>query len=90
MLTGYGVPSAANVALTCELSTFFLNYRTMYNKDEMNEKIPLVNQIVFFITFTLIRVMIFPILAYMLIITVVMNWNELSNMRKASGVILLT
>ena len=89
MLTGFGVPSAANVALTCELSTFFLNYRTMYSKEELNKPIPLVNQIVFFITFTLIRVMIFPILAYMLVITIGTTWHVLPTWRKGTAVILL-
>jgi len=42
LVVGFGIPCSSNIALLCEISTFFLNYRTMYTKDEMNESIPLV------------------------------------------------
>jgi hypothetical protein len=32
---GYANLAAANMSLICEVSTFFLNYRSMYAKDEM-------------------------------------------------------
>jgi hypothetical protein len=35
MVTGYSFPGIANLALLCEISTFFLNYRSMYSKEEL-------------------------------------------------------
>ena len=87
LYTGYGIPSIANIALTCELSTFFLNYRSMYTKDELNNTIPLINQILFFITFTLIRIMIFPILSIMLFITAYNTWDHLDFLKKITATI---
>lgn len=42
-ITGYAMPSIANVALCCELSTMFLNYRAMYSSEELNKPLPMVN-----------------------------------------------
>lgn len=75
LYTGYGLPSVANVALICELSTIFINYRSMYSKEQLNATLPLINQIVFFITFTLIRVILFPYLSMMLAVTTYTTWE---------------
>ena len=87
LYTGYGIPSIANVALLCEISTIFLNYRTMYSKDELNLPVPLVNQILFFISFTVIRVLIFPILSAMLTITAYTTWDRLDSVEKVTATI---
>ena len=68
-----------------EISTFFLNYRTMYSKEELNYPMPLTCQILFFISYTVIRIFIFPILAYQLILTIIVTWPTLSIWRQIAG-----
>ena len=38
--SGYGVPGIGAMSLMTELSTFFLNFREMYNKDDLNLPVP--------------------------------------------------
>ena len=90
LYTGYGIPAVANVALTCELSTFFLNYRSMYSKDRLNDTVPLINQIMFFISFTIIRVFLFPIFSMMLFIQAYMTWDQLDGIKKVTATITVT
>ena len=87
LYTGFGIPTIANCAMFCELSTIFLNYRSMYTKEELNSTVPLINQIMFFITFTVIRIMIFPILSAMLAITAYMTWDQLDGVKKVTATI---
>jgi hypothetical protein len=87
LYAGFGMPSVANIALTCEISTFFLNYRSMYSKEQLNDRVPLVNQILFFLTFTIIRVFIFPFLSLMLTITAYSTWDLLDVSRKVCALI---
>jgi hypothetical protein len=60
ILVGYSFPNLGNYAMTCEVSTFFLNYRNMYNKDELGKTFPMVNQLIFFFTFTFFRIISYP------------------------------
>ena len=88
MIVGFGIPCAATIALLSEISTFFLNYRNMYSKEDMNESLPLACQILFFISYTVIRILIFPILAYQLILTILVTWPTLSIIRRiAAGIV---
>ena len=59
----------------------------MYSKDELNLPVPLVNQILFFISFTVIRVLIFPILSAMLTITAYTTWDRLDSVEKVTATI---
>jgi len=43
MHAGYANLAAANMSLVCEVSTFFLNYRSMYSKEELAQTIPMIN-----------------------------------------------
>jgi len=81
MTVGFGIPCATTIALLSEISTFFLNYRTMYTKEELNQPLPLFCQILFVISYTVIRIFIFPILAYQLILTICVTWPTLSLLR---------
>jgi|TARA_B110000305_G_C19309262_1_gene573199 hypothetical protein len=38
--SGYGVPGIGAMSLMTELSTFFLNIREMYSKDDLNLPVP--------------------------------------------------
>ena len=87
MYAGYGLPSVGNAALLCEISTLFLNYRSMYSKEELNSTMPMINQILFFITFTVIRVFIFPFFAFMLFINAYMAWDKFDFTRKIAATI---
>ena len=86
LLLGFGMPCSQNIALLCEISTFFLNYRTMYTKEELNQPTPMVCQILFFITYTLIRIFFFPISGYHILIYLNMTWDKLNTIRKMAAV----
>ena len=76
VLAGFGFPAAGNVTLFCEISGFFLNYKEIIEKKEgKNSTLAQINQICFFITYTVFRMFLFPILVYRLYIDVVQFWH---------------
>lgn len=66
---GYGAPGIGNLSLMCELSTFFMNYRSMFPKDQINEFVPQMHQLLFFIAFTVFRMCLFPFGIYLFFMT---------------------
>jgi hypothetical protein len=84
--TGYGTTGIANLSLLCEISTVFLNYRSMVSKELQNAPIPMVNQVVFLITFILTRVIMLPYLLILQIIMLDNLWDYLSPFRRFTGV----
>jgi hypothetical protein len=70
--TGYSYPGISLLSLLCEISTFFLNYRSMYTKEELSQPLPMVNQLLFFFTYTLLRIIAFP---YIMAFTAVTTWT---------------
>ena len=56
---GHSMPMLTHVAMTCELSQIFLNIRNVIGK-ESTGLFPLINNLVFFFTYTLFRVILFP------------------------------
>ena len=63
-----------NLTFLAEISTLFLNYRSMYTKQELNEPMGQFVSIMFFITYTIFRMVNWPFIIYLLIKTVSMNW----------------
>lgn len=57
---GYGQCGLSALLLLVEVSTVFLNYRSMYNKDEIGQSVPQALQILFFIFYTIFRMMLMP------------------------------
>ena len=79
---GYCFPNLGNIALTCEVSTMFLNYRSMYTKEELGKPVPMVNQLVFFFTFTIFRIISFPIIIVYELYGIYMVFNQVNALRK--------
>uniref|UniRef100_A0A7S3CLY2 TLC domain-containing protein n=1 Tax=Strombidium rassoulzadegani TaxID=1082188 RepID=A0A7S3CLY2_9SPIT len=79
---GFSMSNIGNMALTCEVSTIFLNYRSMYKKEELNLPVPLVNQIIFFITFTIFRVINFPLVVLYQAYSVYMLFGKVDSLQK--------
>ena len=78
---GYSVAGLGNIALTCEVSTLFLNYRSMYSKEELGKPVPMVNQIIFFLTFTVFRVISYPVIWFYDTYACIMLFSRLSNLQ---------
>ena len=87
MFSGYGVTHTNNAALLTEVSTLFLNYRSMYPKDRITETIPQINQLLFFITYTVFRVFFFPPATRMLISHTWYTWGRISTTRTVLAII---
>lgn len=89
MYGGFAAPGISNVACFCEVSAIFLNYRSMWSKEEMNDPVPTLNQLCFFFSYFIFRILLFPWCVAMLLVSA--NWTfHLDNMsfsRKFSAVI---
>ena len=83
--TGYAMVGIANASLLCEISTFFLNYRSQYKPEELNNSFPLLNQVVFLITFIFTRIFGLPYLFYLEIIMLNQFWPILDTVRRITG-----
>ena len=66
---GFAAAGVSNCACFCEVSAIFLNYRSMWSKKEMNDPIPTVNQLCFFFSYFIFRILLFPWCVAMLIVS---------------------
>ena len=57
---GYTMPLACHIVMVCEFSQIWLNIRNLIGK-EAQGLFPLVNSIVFFLAYTFLRIILFPI-----------------------------
>lgn len=64
MVAGYGFPGLSSAALLCEVSSVFLYMKDMFNKETRNTAPGQIVQILFFICYTFLRVLMFPYLTY--------------------------
>ena len=80
------MPAIGHFSLLAEVSTVFINYRSFYKKEEMGGTVPMIIQVVFFITFTVFRIFMFPVLTYLVFYSLNYYWQELSVMRKLAGI----
>jgi hypothetical protein len=90
MYAGYGVVATSNMSLICEFSSFFLNYRSTYTKEELGLPIPLLNQFIFFFSFTACRMVLFPFGMWMQARNCYMTWNWMDDTRKIVSIVALT
>ena len=84
--TGYAMIGIANASLICEISTIFLNYRNQYKTEELNERVPMVNQIIFLITFIITRIFLLPYLFWLELLMIARLWNDLSDTRRITAI----
>jgi hypothetical protein len=84
---GFAAPGVSNVACFCEISAIFLNYRSMWGKEEMNDNLPAINNTVFFLCYLVFRVIMFPLCFYCLIKNEQWSWHLQTWDRKIGGVI---
>ena len=72
---GYSAGGVCNVAAFCEVSAIFLNYRSMWSKEQMNDPAPTVNQLCFFFSYFIFRVIMFPWCWYMLLLPALYTYH---------------
>lgn len=83
---GYAQFWYGNIGMLCEISSVFLNYRSMFSKEEMNNTFPMVNQLLFVLFFTFFRIILFPYIIFQCCKTLMFVWPVLSGWRQAAGV----
>ena len=62
-LEGFAMSKLSQMAMICEISQIFLNIRNSLGKNS-NSKLAFVNNIVFFLAFTVFRMLYFPFVLY--------------------------
>jgi hypothetical protein len=70
---GYGLVGITPLMLLVEVSTVFLNYRALYDKSEFGQAIPQGLMILFFMMFTIFRMILMPFGIYHCIKSAVMT-----------------
>merc|ERR1712086_923272 len=83
---GYAYPGQGNCYLMSELSSIFLNYKDMFTKDTRNSQLALVNKLLFFFSYTILRVIFFPYNQVIGFKTLVFVWSRLSLTAKLCGI----
>ena len=64
LISGFGYPGISNASQLCEISSLFLNYRSMFMPNEVGSALYNFNQTLFLIFFTIFRIILFPNLCY--------------------------
>ena len=80
--TGYGAPGVGLICLMTEISTIFLNFREMYPKDKLGDTVPSVLKILFFILYTIFRMIGFPYGLYRLGLLGFYIWDKVGWFRQ--------
>ena len=87
---GYALPAVGNIAMLSEISTIFLNYRDMYQKEERGQTaLYRVNFFIFVLTFTVFRIFLFPYCIYLAGKDIQLTWEYLTMVRKLSIVLMI-
>ena len=87
---GFGAPGIGNLTLICEISSIFLNYRTLlFSRDDVEGFIPLANRFLFFLTYTIFRMCLFPYGTYKMFINVVYAWDLMSPIARIMYIFML-
>ena len=63
---GYALPGIICCQLLVEISTVFINFRSFYDKKDFGKMIPQICQVMFFLSFTLLRVLGMPYGLYLM------------------------
>jgi hypothetical protein len=84
MHAGYGQASIGTTSLMMEVSTIFMNYRTMLSAENVGRTITDVNQILFFLTFTVFRIILMPYLIYRFYFSMLFSWNYMTFTRQCA------
>ena len=66
LYAGYGLNGVCNLLYLMEFSTPALNYRTLYEKKDFGNCMPQMLQLIFFIKFTIFRIVLLPYSYYRL------------------------
>jgi len=64
LIGGMAMPKLYAIAMSCEFSMIMLNYRNINGKHAWKGPVALCNTVVFFLCYTILRVILFPILIY--------------------------
>jgi len=88
---GFGAPGIGNLTLICEISSIFLNYRTLlFSRDDAEGYIPLLNRFLFFLTYTIFRMCIFPYGTYKMFVNIYYAWDLMSLTARAMYIFMLS
>lgn len=82
LFAGYGLPGISNASLMCEFSSIFLCYKDMFTNETRNSPLGQLNQMMFFICFTVFRVCWFPVLVYRCFAVTCLAFHRVGNFRK--------
>ena len=83
LIAGYGMPGTSNASLFGEISSIFLCLKDMFTKDTRNSFLGIVVQVSFFITFTVFRFIMYPIMGYRALLTGIFAFELVGWFRKA-------
>lgn len=75
LIAGYGISNIGCITLLCEVSTIFLNFRSAFSKETQNSCLATINQVIFFVTYTVFRMALQPYLLYKAVEDVIMFWQ---------------
>ena len=74
MFAGFGILSNAAITLFCEASSIFLNMRSSFTKDQRTSLSYILNDVAFFVTYTIFRVGMMTFTIYKLTVASIAMW----------------
>lgn len=73
---GFAQPGICNTVLLCETSSIFLNYKDMFDKKSKDAPLAQLNQLCFFITYTIFRMATWPMMIYLTYKDTFLHWDD--------------
>lgn len=76
IFAGFSLPGVSVASLLCETSSVFLNYKDMFSKETRNSALAEINQLAFFFTYNIFRMVLFPVCIYHCSYDAYHAWNH--------------
>lgn len=77
LLSGHYFVGVAASSLVCEISSVFLLFKLMASDQKSNSPLAILNQVMFFLSFSIIRMYFFPKLMFTIIPATIAVWDTL-------------
>ena len=82
VLAGYSNVGVSAMTLMVEISSVFLNYRILFEKSEQGKPLAMLMFGLFFVTYTVFRIVMLPYAMFKCYKTLVLTYNYVSTFRK--------
>lgn len=89
LVVGYGFVAVGFLGLSIELSSIFLNYRSLFKREEMSKPIPTAIQLIFVVLYIFLRMVMLPYYYFLFVKILYYSWDLINIFQVFAGLLLI-